>query len=387
MIPLSYNSRSLVVRWSSSIMAALGVALVVMILFILFGFVDGLKSAVAGQANSGNWIVLSLGAEFEPTSVITQPELDLLKVMPEFATDPSGAPLISPELIAGFNVRPGHAKTMFAYLRGVKPIAFRVHSRMKLLSGHWPAPGAGEWVVGRKLAAKFPELAPPNQFHFGRRNWNIVGVFADDDSARESEMWANVDDLFADYHGKSNGIANDLHVVLKPGEGPALKAAMARDPRLSLHAMPEREFYADQNQLANQVQSYGMMVAMMLAIGAVFGGMNTMYAAVARRSREIGVLRALGFGRGNVLASFIAESAMLGLLGGIAGELIGIVVAAATGLNSRMMNVGIFIFKFHLGAHAFTAGLIAGVLIGVIGGLLPAWRAAGIGINESLREA
>lgn len=387
MIPLSYNARSLVVRWSSSMMAGLGIALIVMILFILFGFVDGMRRTVQGAAESGNYILLSTGAEAEPNSLIMQPAFDVLRVMPEFATDASGAPLISPEVVAGFNVNPGHPKTMFAYVRGVRPIAYRVHRRMRLISGHWPNPGAGEWVVGRKLAAKFPQLNPSKQFHFGRRNWTIVGIFADDDSARESEVWCDVDDLFTDYHHQNKAMANVLHAIVKPGEVSALEETLKKDPRVPFHVESEKEFYAAQNQIADQFQSYGLILASILAIGAVFGGMNTMYAAVARRSREIGVLRALGFGPGNVLTSFVAESAMLGLAGAILGEAIGVIVADATGLNSRLMNVGLLVFSFHMGVRAFSAGLIAGVLIGVIGGILPAWRASAIGVNEALREA
>ncbi len=368
-------------------MAALGVALVVMILFILFGFVDGLRRTIGGAANAGNWVILSRGAAYEPQSVITQPQYDLLRVMPEFATDSSGAPLISPELVGGFNVAPGNPRNQFVYARGVKPIAYKVHRNMKLVSGHWPAPNSGEWVVGRKLAAKYPQLRLGRTFHFGRRNWTVSGTFADAGSARESEVWANSDDLIADYHGPSTGIANVLHVVLKPGESDALNAAIRNDPRLALNLMSEADFYADQNQVASQIESYGVFVAILLGIGAVFGGMNTMYAAVLRRRREIGVLRALGFRRRSVLASFVAESAMLGLAGAVVGELIGIAVAVATGLTSKLMSVGLFVFSFHLGTHAFIVGLISGVLIGVIGGLLPAWRAAGAGINESLREA
>jgi putative ABC transport system permease protein len=387
LIPLSYNARSLVVRWSSSIMAGLGIALVVMILFILFGFVDGMRRTVQSTAENGNYILLSTGAEAEPNSVIMQPAFELLHAMPQFATDHSGAPLISPEVVGGLNVNPGHAKTMFVYIRGVKPIAYSVHRHMRLVSGNWPTPGAGEWAVGRKLVAKFPALAPPAKFHFGRRNWTIVGIFADDDSARESEIWCDVDDLFNDYHHKNRGIANVLHVVIKPGEASTIDETFKKDPRLPLHAESEKQFYAEQNQIADQFQSYGLILASILAIGAVFGGMNTMYAAVARRSREIGVLRALGFGPGNVLMSFVAESAMLGLAGAIIGELIGVLVADLTGLNSNLMNVGLLIFSFHLGIRAIAAGLVAGILIGVIGGFLPAWRASAIGINAALREA
>jgi len=259
LIPLSYNARSLAVRWASSTMAGLGIALVVMILFILFGFVDGMRRTVASSAESGNYILLSTGAEAEPNSVVNQPAYELLHAMPQFASDHSGAPLISPEIVAGLNTNPGHAKTMFVYLRGVKPIAYSVHRHMKLESGHWPIPGAGEWVVGRKLVAKFPAFAPPAKFHFGRRNWTIVGIFADDDSARESEVWSDIDDLFNDYHRKHEAIANVLHVVIKPGELSSITDTLKKDPRLPFHAESEKEFYATQNQIADQFQSYGLI--------------------------------------------------------------------------------------------------------------------------------
>jgi putative ABC transport system permease protein len=368
-------------------MAAMSVALVVMILFIVFGFVDGIKRTVSVAANSGNWIILSKGATAEPESVITQPQYDLLRAMPQIAADARGAALISPEVINGLDVAPGHAKTMYVYLRGVKPIAYSVHKRMKLLAGHWPRTNEGEWAVGQKLAARFPQLELGQKFHFGRRNWTVVGVFTDDGSARESEVWCDVQDLFADYHGKSTGIANIAHIALKPGEADSLKSALQKDPRLALFASSESEFYADQNQLSNQLESYGLIVTAILAIGAVLGGMNTMYAAVLRRRREIGVLRAVGFGRTNVLLSFVAESALLGLAGAVLGEAIGMLVASAIGLNSRLMNIGALIFSFHLGLRAVVAGLLTGVLIGVIGGLLPAVRASRMGIYESLRGA
>jgi putative ABC transport system permease protein len=368
-------------------MAGMGIALIVMILFLLFGFVDGMRRTVKGAAETGNYVLLSTGAEAEPNGFVTYEAFDLLKVMPEFATNSSGAALISPEVIAGLSVNPGHPKNMFVYLRGVKPIAYSVHRRMKLVTGHWPTPGAGEWVVGRKLAAKFPQLNPGAKFHYGRRNWTIVGVFGDDDSARESEVWSDVDDLFTDFQHKNQGIANVLHAIVKPGELSSLEEKLKKDPRTPFHVESEKEFYATQNQLADQLQTYGMLLASILAIGAVFGGMNTMYAAVARRSREIGVLRALGFGPANVLISFVAESAMLGLAGAIVGEALGVIVADATGLNSQLMNVGLFVFSFHLGVRAISAGILTGVVIGIVGGILPAWRASAIGVSEALREA
>jgi putative ABC transport system permease protein len=141
------------------------------------------------------------------------------------------------------------------------------------------------------------------------------------------------------------------------------------------------------SQFADQLRAMGIVIAAILAIGAVFGGMNTMYASVARRGREIGVLRVLGFSRVNVLLSFVIESVVLALLGGVTGEILGVLIAEATGLSSRLMKAGLFLFSFQLAPSSFAAGLIAAGLIGALGGLLPAWRAARLGVIDSLREA
>ena len=385
MIPVRYNIRSLLVRRTASIMTALGVALVVMILFILLGFIAGLQQTVLQAGNSGNWVVLSRGVTNEPGSYITREQYEIIRSRPEIAGE-SGQALISPEMVTGFDASPQGAPSNSGetLLRGVYPIAYRVHRAMRLVSGRWPAPGQAEMVVGRKLATRFPNLVPPVQLRFGRRMWKVVGIFSDRDSARESEMWTDLDVLQQDIHYR-NGFAS-LHVVLKPGTEDDFKLALNKDARLRVDAITEAEFYSAVSQFAAQLRAMGLVVAAILAIGAIFGGMNTMYAAVARRGREIGVLRVLGFSRTNVLASFVIESVMLGLIGGIAGELLGLAIAQATGLSSRLMKAGMFIFSFQPAPSAFAAGLAAAILIGAIGGFLPALRAARLPVIESLRE-
>ncbi len=387
MIPVRYNIRSIAVRRTASIMTALGVALVVMILFILLGFIAGLQKTVVDAGNSGNWVVLSKGVTNEPGSYITREQYEIIRARPEIVTSPSGDALISPEIVTGFNASPESAPSASGetLLRGVYPIAYRVHHAMRLVSGRWPAPGHAEMVVGRKLAERFPNLAPPVEIHFGRRMWKVAGVFSDQDSARESEMWTDLDVLQQDIRYR-NGFAA-LHVVLNPGAEDQFKLALDKDARLRVDAVTEAEFYSAMSQFADQLRAMGLVVAAILGIGAIFGGMNTMYAAVARRGREIGVLRVLGFSRVNVLISFVIESVMLGLAGGIAGELLGVAVAQTTGLGSRLMKAGMFIFSFRLAPSAFAAGLIAAVLIGAVGGLLPALRAARLSVVDSLREA
>jgi putative ABC transport system permease protein len=259
-----------------------------------------------------------------------------------------------------------------------------VHRKLRIVSGRWPARGTSEMVVGRKLLARTPELALGSQIRFGRRTWKLVGAFSDNDSARESEIWTDLDVLRQDM-GFANGGFASIHVVLKPGLEDAFKHALDNDARLRVDAETETEFYAQESEFAEQLRGLGLIVALILGVGATFGGMNTMYTAVARRGKEVGVLRALGFTRGNVLLSFVIESVAIGIAGGLIGELLAVAVATVTGLNSRLMNVGEFIFSFQLTAGALVSGIVAAAVIGLIGGLLPALRAARIGVMDSLR--
>ncbi len=385
MIPIRYNLRSLMVRRTTSLMTAMGVALVVMILVILSGLIAGLRGTVMGAAERGNWIVLARGITSEPGSFISYEQYELIRSRPEIESA-GNVTLVSPEAVTGFFATPDRPNLNFTFLRGVYPEAYQVHRNMRIVSGRWPKRGASEMVVGRKLLARVPELAPGVQVRFGRRSWTVVGAFSDHDSARESEIWTDLDMLRQDM-GYPNGGFASVHVVLKPGMEDAFKHALDNDARLRVDAETETEFYSQESEFADQLRGLGLIVAIILGVGATFGGMNTMYAAVARRGKEVGVLRALGFTRGNVLLSFVIESIVIGTIGGLIGEVLAVAVATALGLNSRLMNVGEFIFSFRLTGGAFISGLIAAATIGAFGGLLPAARAARIGVMDSLRAA
>lgn len=374
------------VRRATSVMTASVVALVVMILFILSGFVAGLRATVMRTAVSDNWIVLSRGTTNEGGSFISREQYEIIKSRSQVAANRDGQPLVSPEVISGFNPTPdapAAAGAVFTTLRGVYPIAYQVHREMRIENGRWPNRGSAEMVVGRKLAALYHNLAVGSDFRFGRRSWKIVGIFSDNDSARESEVLTDLDVLAQDVH-VNNGF-EVLHVVLRPGLQADFAKSLTTDSRVKVDTQSEQEFYAKQTEFVDQLYSMGLVVALILAIGSIFGAMNTMYSAVARRTSEIGVLRVLGFSRFNVLVSFVIESVVLAIAGGILGELLGIIVAYSTGLGSQLMNVGEFIFRFRLTAGAFVSGMIAAIAIGALGGLLPAWRASRIAVTESLR--
>ncbi len=386
MVPIRYNVRSLLERRATSVMTMLGVALVSMIFVIVFGFAAGLNESLRNAGEDRNVIVMARGVTSENESFVPHPATEILQVRPEIAINQQHQALLSRESIAGVNISRKAGAKEFALLRGVDPIAYEVHRNLHLVEGHWPVRGNAEWVVGRRLLARFPYLQPGATFHYGHREWKIVGIFSDNDSARESEAWTDIDDLINDRHWDAGG-ASALHVVLNPGSVSEFADAIKGDGRLTLQAETETEYYAAQASVAGQLRILGLIVAIALAIGATFGGMNTMYTAVTRRGREIGVLRVLGFSRGDILSSFVIESVILGVTGGVAGVVLATIVAWATGLTSRTMSVGAMFFSYRPTAGAIAAGVVAAALIGVAGGLMPALRASRIGIISALREA
>src|SRR5260370_6281456 len=288
--PITYNLRSLMVRRTTSLMTVLGVALVVMVVVMLRGLVSGLRASLELAGEAGNWIILSRGTVSEGESYIPREEADILRTRPEIATDASGKALFSPEMVVPFNAGIRRPANRFqpASLRGVTPIAYEVHRCLKLVAGRWPTPGREEMAIGGKQAARFPELGIGSTFRYGRRDWTIVGIFADRATAPESEFWADLDVLQQDAtFGNGN---SSFHVVLKPASSDSFRAALTSDSRLTVDAMSERQFFAEQAKVADRLRTLVLLVGIIVGTGAAFGGMNTMYAAVARRTREVGVV-------------------------------------------------------------------------------------------------
>ena len=368
-------------------LTVLGIALVTMVVVVLLSLISGIQRSLELAADSRVWIVLSRGVSSEPESYISHQQLDILRTRPEIAIDGGSAALISPEVVTPFNAAIKRPASQFypATLRGVRGIARRVHQNVRLIEGRWPEPGREEMIIGGKLLAKFPELRPGATFRYGRRNWTIVGVLADRGSVRESEFWADLDVLEQDAHFE-NGFSS-FHVVLKPQMVESFRQALTADDRITVEAINEHAFYAQQAEVADRLRVLALLVSAIVGIGAAFGGMNTMYAAVARRARELGVLRSLGFQRRSVVMSFLVESEMLALAGGIAGIIGALFLISASGLNRRMLAVGAITFSSRFSLSACTLGILAALLIGVLGGMLPALRAARMPVAESLREA
>jgi hypothetical protein len=357
-----------------------------MVVVVLLSLVSGIRRSLELAADPRVWILLTRGISSEAESYIPHQQLDILRTRPELVTQ-GGFALISPELVTPFNAAIKRPANQFypATLRGVRDIARRVHQNVRLVEGRWPAPGREEMVIGAKLLARFPELKPGTTFRYGQRNWTIVGVLTDRGSVRESEFWTDLDVLERDAHFE-NGLSS-FHVVLHPEMAESFRLALTADNRITVDAINERDFYAQQAVVVDRLRALVLFVSAIIGVGAVFGGMNTMYAAVARRGREIGVLRSLGFERKAILLSFLVESEILALAGGVAGIIAALLLISASGFNRHLLAVGPITFTSRFGLTACTYGILTAFLIGAFGGLLPALRAARMPVAESLREA
>lgn len=383
MVPFRYNVRSLATRKTSSFLTAAVFALLSSLLFFVFSFSGGLKKTILDSATQRNWILLTRGVQWEADSYITLDQYDRLRFNSAIQSE-NGRPLISRELILGFIAaaenKPG---TLSTAIRGVDVQAYSVHPNLRIESGRWPHSSASEIAVGRRLIALFPNLEIGQRIRFGRRVWQIVGVFSDGGSARECEVWTDLKDLQDDSR-KGPGCSS-IHLVLKHDSEDDLRTSLARDGGLRVDPMSEAEFYSDQASVADRLRTIGLTLGLLLGTGAVFEAMNTMFAAISRRRREIGILRTLGFSRGAVVLSFLAESVTLGLAGAVAGELLSIFVMRLVGLDSRLTTVGAYIFTFRTSFFALAAGLLGGTMSAIIGGIAPACRAAFMEISTATR--
>jgi putative ABC transport system permease protein len=384
-IPLSYNIRSLYVRRKLTLLAVGGIALVIAVLVVLIAMANGFRSALSATGSPDNAIVTQRGSTSELTSGISRENADALMVDDRVRRDAGGRPLASPELVVVAALRRKDGADVNATVRGVTPLAFAVRTGLKVTEGRAFQPGLYEVIVGRKIYDRMAGMDIGRSFTLQRRAWKIVGVFDAEGSGFESEIWGDVDVM-----GPALNRAGYQSVTLRmrePGSIRALNADLEHNPRLQLQAIQERQYYEDQSgSVSGQLLGLAVFVAVVMGVGAVFGAMNTMYALVAARTREIGTLRALGFSKFSILTAFVLESTFLALVGGVAGCLLAL---PANGISSAAggPNFAEIAFAFRISSLSLGVGMALAVLMGIAGGVLPALRAARVPITTALRDA
>jgi putative ABC transport system permease protein len=350
---------------------------------------NGMSAVFSGTGNPRQAIVLRKGTDSELNSTIKEDAFQVVRRMPGIALSPvDGQPMASPEAQTVVNLPSvENPNGMNVTVRGLLPVGMKMREGATLTRGRWNEPGRREVVVGEGIAARYPAARVGSSLKFGRGTWDVVGEFRDGDSAANSEIWADLNQLRGDF--EQQGGCNSILVRLVPGVGAAdFKSAIEGDQRLGASAMGEREYYQQltKSSSGQVLQFIGFFVSIVMAVGAGFAATNTMYAAVARRSREIATFRAIGFGRWAILRSFLLESVCLALIGGIVGVLI------ALPLNNMSAGVGNWqtfsemAFKFKIDHRAIIAGLVFATIIGALGGFLPAWSASRKNIVTTMRD-
>ncbi len=316
--------------------------------------------------------------------------MQALRYLPGIARTPAGEPLVSPELIIQPFAQPKSGGRENLLVRGVTPTAFLVHEQVRISAGRPLQPSLGEALVGIAASRRYQGAGLGETLQFGRRSWKVVGIFTAGGSAFESEVWVDVEDLFTD---ANRSTYSGVRLTVEPrADRDALIRRIAEDPRISLEAKPEAEYYTEQAEGANTLYVLTSLLAVIMGTGAVFGAMNTMFAAVAHRTAEIGTLRALGFGRSTILLSFITESLCLAIVGYLGGTALGAsaILLVNTLMNGVAFNLASFstaVVTLRLPPSILLIAFLLALVMGFFGGLLPARRAARMVVTEALRRA
>jgi putative ABC transport system permease protein len=383
----SVNLRSLRQRAGSSAVAVIGIVGVVIVFVGVLSIAEGFRSAMKTVGDENTVMVMRSGADSEMTSGISGDSARIIQDKPGIARDESG-PLASPELLVIVDHPLQRSGTdANVPLRGVEPKAWKVHQNVKIVEGRTFEPGRNEIVAGRAASRQFSGMTVGSVVKWGENEWQVVGIFEAGGSAAESELWCDAKVLQPAYR-RGNTYQSVLVRLESPNAFDQLKDALTTDPQLSVSAIREPEYYERQSQtLQTVIRSVGVVIAGLMGIGAIFGAINTMYNAVASRSREIATLRALGFGSLPVVISVLAEAVTLSLIGGVVGGLIA--WAAFDGYQTSTMNFQSFsqvAFAFAVTPSLLGMALLYAVMMGFLGGLLPAIRAARLPIVTALRQ-
>ena len=390
MVPVKYTLRNLRVRWVTTLMTSIFTGLLVCASVLVFGLVDGLMRVFTVSADEQKLIILRKGSDNETNSRVDGDTARKLKNLEGIATDPaSGQPMWSSEIIT-IQAKPRRGDTIAVNLivRGMNSIGRSLRPGFKIVEGRDLTSGTNEAITSRSIAERFQNCGLGEKLNINGVDFTIVGLFEAGGSTAESEVWTDVNNLNA-----ARKMPAEIYsiVMLQSASQNARDAIVDRikksnDEFKDLDVKNEKEFFQDQLKAIRVIQYIGYALAVFLSLGASFGAANTMYSAVASRAREIGTLRALGFQRRTILASFLFESVALCLIGGILGCLATVPLNGMTSGTNNPMMFSEVTFAFHFGPRVLLQGILLATAMGLLGGLFPAVRAIRMTIIQALRE-
>jgi len=393
-IPLSYNVRNLKLRKGLTVMTALGIALTVTTAVFLMALLAGLDKAFATSGDALNVLVMRKGSTAELSGGFDANLFPTLKTLPGIAAGKQGEPLASGEwvVVVVLPRRDGTGDVNVS-VRGLMPGGLELREdekdskgqpRMKLIEGRWFNTGQREVVVGKPIHERFRGANVGDTMDFAKGQWKVVGVFDSGGTAYDSEIWGDVNQIAVDFD-RQGGYASAYLRATDPVAADALKNRVSDDQRLKLEGTLETDYYEKQTSSGGPIKFIGTVVAVIMAIGSSFAAMNTMYAAVAYRAREIATLRIIGFSRPSILTSFVIEALLLSLLGALVGI---VLILPFNGMTTGIGNSLTFsetVFSLHLTTRVVITAVVFAMVMGLAGGFAPAWHAAKQDILTSLR--
>jgi putative ABC transport system permease protein len=386
-IPFVYNLRSVTQRPVSTALTALGIALVVAVFIAMLALANGFIAALVQTGSADNVLLLRRGADSELSSGIPREAISIIAASPHIATAADGRPLVSPETYIVINIpRLGGGAFDVANVvaRGVSDKAFEVRRNVKVVQGRRFASGQSEICVGSKLAGRFNHVNVGDVLRFSNRDWKVVCRFTAEGSSFESEIWGENEQFQNVFRG--SGFQDVAFRLKDPAAFDEVKRSFLADQRIQIDAHRESEFYANQSELLGNILRFlAIMITAIMSVGAVFGAVNTMYAAVSSRTSEIAVLLTLGFHPRSVLASFLAESAIIAFIGGVVGCLLALPINGVVTSTTNWASFSEIAFAFRVTPQLLLAGLTFAVVMGVVGGFFPARRASKMPVVQALR--
>ncbi len=387
-IPITYNLRSVAARWRTAVVSVAGIAGTVGVFVAMLAMARGFQATLIASGSPENAIIRRAGASSEMDSVVALDQVRIIGDAVQVARGAGGVPLVSPEVvvIGAFQLKSSGTDAN-VQVRGLSPQVLEVRPSVTVAQGRFFQPGLAEIVVGKNAVTTYRGLDLGAKVRFGGREWTVVGIFDAGGSAFDSELWTDAG-VLAQAFKRPENIFQSATVRLESAAAfDGLKDTLTSDPRLSVQVEREEAYYTRQSQMVSTlIRVLGFLVAFVMAIGAVFGALNTMYSAVAARAREIATMRALGFGGGSVVLSFMLEALLIAAAGGILGCL---AVLPLNGFTAGTMNWQTFshlAFAFKVTPQLLLAGISFALLMGLAGGVLPAVRAARLPVATALRE-
>ena len=386
-VPINYITRNLVARKLTTILTAGGMALVVYVFATVLMLAAGLKETLIATGQPDNVVVIRKGSQTEVQSGVDRSAAGIVESLPDIATGVDGRKLISKEPVVLINLpKRDTGKASNVVIRGVTGNGLVLRPQVKIVQGRMFQPGTSEIIAGSSIARGFQGAALGETLRFAQRDWVVVGVFDAGRTGFNSEIWGDAEQLLQAFRRVSYSAV--IFRLIDAGRFEAVKREIEGDQRLQLEAKQETQFYADQSEgLAKFISYLGTTISIIFSIGAIIGAMITMYASVASRTSEIGTLRALGFSRGAILVAFLGEALLLGLVGGVIGLSAAAIMQAFSISTMNFQTFAEIAFQFTLTPAIIAMSLAFALLMGFVGGFLPAARAARMKIVDALRAA